>query len=95
MSTSMIVVMAICANSFVALGGFGLWLSYRARRRRPLFSDDEIAGQLRQIRESIDALSVEVERIGESQRYTARLLHDASTMRATFPAPPQKSVTPH
>jgi len=95
MHTSMILLMAICANVGALLGGFALWLAYRSRRNRPTLGDDELATEIRQIRQSIEALSIEVERIGESQRFTARLLHDASTMRATFPTPPAKTITPH
>jgi hypothetical protein len=85
----------MCANAAVVLGGFALFSSYRARRQRPLLGDDELATELRQLRESVDALTIEVERIAESQRHTARLLHDASTMRATFPIPGPKTITPH
>jgi uncharacterized iron-regulated membrane protein len=91
-SPTLIITLAICANVVVVLGGFWMWLSHRARRRIP---DHELASELRHLRESVDALGVEVERIAESQRYTARLLHDASTMRATFPSHPPKAITPH
>ncbi len=32
--------------------------------------------QLQQLQQSVDAMSVEVERIGESQRFQSKLLHD-------------------
>jgi hypothetical protein len=93
MSPLLIIVLAMCTNAVIVLGAFSLWLGYRARRRS--LPDDELATQLRELRQSIDALAVEVERIGESQRFTARLLTDATTMRATFPPAPAKTVTPH
>jgi outer membrane murein-binding lipoprotein Lpp len=95
MRTWTVLLMAMCANVAVVAGCFALYLSYRARRKRPTLSDDQLAAEIRQIRESVDALTIEVERIGESQRFTARLLHEASTMRATFPAAPPKTITPH
>ncbi|HEY9230015.1 MAG TPA: hypothetical protein VIP11_25410 [Gemmatimonadaceae bacterium] len=94
MSTSLIITLAMCTNAIIVLGGFSIWLGYRARRR-PTIADEALARELREIRESIDALSVEVERIGESQRFTARILADASSMRPTFPSQPPKTITPH
>ena len=93
MSPSLIIVLAMCTNAVIVLGAFSLWLGYYARRRS--VPGDELGAQLRELRQSIDALAVEVERIGESQRFTARLLNDATSMRATFPSPPAKTITPH
>ena len=93
MSPQSIIILAMGTNAVVVLGCFALWLGHRARRRS--LPSDAVAEELRQLRESVDALTVEVERIGESQRFTARLLNDASTMRATFPSAPAKTITPH
>lgn len=93
MSPLLIIVLAMCTNAVIVLGAFSLWLGYRARRRS--LPDDELTTQLRELRQSIDTLAVEVERIGESQRFTARLLNDATSMRATFPPVPPKAITPH
>jgi hypothetical protein len=91
-SSSVILILALCSNVLAVLGGFALWMSYR--RTRPV-TDDALASELRKLRERLDALAVDVERIGESQRFTARMLHEASTMRATFPVPGAKTITPH
>jgi len=91
-SSSVILILALCSNALAVLGGCALWIAYRPRR--PV-SDESLAIELRRLRESVASLTAEVERIGESQRYTARLLHEASTMRATFPVPGAKTVTPH
>jgi hypothetical protein len=91
-STSVILILALCSNALAVLGGFALWMAYRPRR--PV-TDEALATELRKLREGLDALTVEVERIGESQRFTARTLHEASTMRATFPVPGAKTITPH
>ena len=93
MSPPLIITLGMCMNAVVILGCFSLWLNHRSRRRS--LPDDILAEELRQLRESVDAVSVEVERIGESQRFTAKLLHEASTIRPTFPAAPAKSITPH
>ena len=92
MSSSVILILALCSNALAVLGGFALWMAYRPRRPH---NDDALAAELRKLRERLDTLAVEVERIGESQRFTARMLHEASTMRATFPVPGAKTITPH
>jgi hypothetical protein len=92
MSPSVILILAMCSNALAVLGGSALWVSYRARHRRPTISDEALATELRKLREGLEALAVEVERIGESQRLTARLLNDASSMRPTFPVP-QKTLS--
>jgi hypothetical protein len=95
MSTSAILILALCSNALALLGGFALWVSYRARHRHPTITNETLVTELRKLREGLDAMAVEVERIGESQRFTTRLLTDASTMRATFPPPSAKAITPH
>ena len=56
---------------------------------------DEISDRLGRLDASIDTVAVEVERISEAQRFTARVLAD----RATAPALPDKirpgTTTPH
>jgi hypothetical protein len=55
---------------------------------------DEIADRLSRLEPAIDAMSVEVERISEAQRFTAKIL----TQRATpLDAPPKiaGTTTPH
>jgi len=91
-SSSVILILALCSNALAVLGGYALWMAYRLRR--PV-TDESLAIELRKLREGLAALSAEVERIGESQRFTARMLHEPSTMRATFPVPGAKTITPH
>ena len=96
MSSSVILILALCSNALAVLGGFALWMSYRRSRvGRSIVTDEALATELRKLREGLDALTDEVERIGESQRLTARMLQEASTMRATFPVPGVKTITPH
>lgn len=42
--------------------------------RRQVEPSGELPAQMRQLQESVDAVALEVERIAEAQRYTARLL---------------------
>jgi hypothetical protein len=95
MSPTVIVILTLASNAVAVLGGFALWMVYGARHRPYTITDEALATELRRLREKLDAVSVEVERIGESQRLTARLLNEASNMRPTFPAPGAKAVTPH
>lgn len=87
-----LIVLIVCANTAVLLGGVALWLSVGARRR-PGLGDDAVAVELRKLREGLDALTAEVERMSETQRLNTRLLQDASSMRATFPAHSPRTVT--
>ena len=55
----------------------------------------DLAARLARIEQAIEAIAVEVERLGEGQRYAARLLAEP---RAAAPAPahePARVITPH
>jgi hypothetical protein len=85
----------------VGMGCFtGIVTSYFKRRGRQVVSSElgarlaEIADRLGRLDTSIDAMAVEVERISEAQRFTAKVL----TERAAAPALPDKRpgvATPH
>lgn len=65
--------------------GFGLWAFHRLRpahRSEPALAA-AAAERLERIERSIDAVAIEVERIGEMERFTARILAD----RAAEPVP--------
>ena len=70
-----------------------------ARRAVGLMRRDSLAapsGELDQVRNALDAIAVEVERISEGQRFTARLINDR--MNQASPLPLRRdpgSVTPH
>jgi hypothetical protein len=52
--------------------------------------------RLERIEHAIDTVAVEVERLGEGQRFTARLLRDASAGKGTdAPAESYRVNTPH
>jgi hypothetical protein len=64
------------------------WLQYRR--------DDSPRGlehRLERIEHAIDAVAVEVERLGEGQRFTVKLLSDAS--KAPKDPEPYRANTPH
>ena len=55
--------------------------------------------QLGQLQESVEAMSLELERIGEAERFTARLLAERAPASAAVPTPPARrepgTITPH
>jgi hypothetical protein len=88
----------------VAMGCFtGIITAWLRRRGRAVVPSsqvlnrlDDIAERLARLDGSVDTMAVEVERISEAQRFTARVLAE----RQTQPALPEKqrspgSVTPH
>ena len=85
----------ICVTTgFVA----SLWLLLRylaLRQKRPLSSPtDAILQRLDRMEASIEALAIETERIGESNRFVARLLAERSVPKA-IPGTPERVITPH
>ncbi|MBI3568526.1 MAG: hypothetical protein HY084_10055 [Gemmatimonadetes bacterium] len=49
----------------------------------------EITPQLRQLQDSVDAMAIEIERISEAQRFTAKLLSERSAAPSAIEAPKQ------
>jgi len=49
----------------------------------------DVTPQLRQLQDSIDAMAIEIERISEAQRFTARLLSERAPEKAALEAPKQ------
>lgn len=48
------------------------------RSDRSLVPGTEVASQLRRLQDSVDTMAIELERIGEAQRFSARLLAERS-----------------
>jgi hypothetical protein len=78
----------------------GIIVTTLKRRGKPIGADvnarlDDIANRLNRLDGSIDTIAVEVERISEAQRFTARVLAE----RSGSPAIPDRgrsgSTTPH
>jgi hypothetical protein len=92
-------------------GGFGMLLiplvlvlarnMWIRGSRKTRTADAESAPQLQRIEQAIEAIAVEVERIGEAQRFSTKLLSerqpDAIANRAAVPIPRREpgSITPH
>jgi hypothetical protein len=82
-----------------------MWLGYRERqamRQQTMMPNaEEILARLERIEQSVEAVAVEMERIGEGQRFTTKLLAEraervASPMPETaIRRPPERVVTPH
>jgi hypothetical protein len=86
-----------------AMGCFtGIMITWLKGRRKPDVSSqlvarlDEIAERITRLETSVDTVAVEVERVSEAQRFTARVLAE----RSVSPALPESarkigSTTPH
>ena len=72
-----------------------LWI--RSPRREPL--DLENSPRLQRIEQAVESIALEVERIGEAQRFTTKLLADRQAdAAARMPAVPRRepgTITPH
>jgi hypothetical protein len=64
---------------------------YRHRSGAPTPAPDV---RLERIEQAIDAIAVEVERVGEAQRYSARLLAERGTPRAAGEPRDKRTATP-
>lgn len=65
----------------VLLAALGVWWVWRILTRSRASSDAAASalpqdGQLEQLQQSVDAIALEVERIGEAQRYTAKVMSE-------------------
>ena len=101
-------IMLFTAAGGVALvaGFIGAWIgSHLAGRRSARAIANELAGevaaapQIQQIMQAMDVLSVEVERVSESQRFVAKLLSEQAERDriAALPVRSRKAehITPH
>lgn len=69
------VIIVFLATSLASLGLGVTWAAIRLKRKasEPLRMHD---ARLVQLQESVDAIAIEVERIAEAQRFSARLLSE-------------------
>jgi len=80
------VVAAIIVGMVASLVAIGLWGFRGVKRRSPAHeAANPLYERLDQIQQSVDAIAVEVERIAEAQRFSAKLLAE----RADAPALPR------
>ena len=74
----------------VFVGAYFVWrLAPRARRQEMLA--EEADPRLERLQQSLDAIGLEVERIGEAQRFTTRIV--AERVDAASPKPPRDADT--
>jgi hypothetical protein len=72
------------AGLHVVLGALGLWWMWRVVAPYIPSSDALALGEserVEQLQQSVDAIAVEIERIGEAQRFTAKLEQERATSR--------------
>ena len=80
---------AMHAFSHVALGFFSLFVASRLASQRRAGSEydappnDQLDARLRQLQQSLDTIAVEVERIGEAQRFNAKIVAQRAEKGAT------------
>ena len=96
MDITVVAVSAIVVGSGMLLGAFSAWLRYlTARRARADRAGvEQLTGEIRALRVTLDAVAIEVERLGEGQRFATQLLRERSDSSAAK-APAPRVVTPH
>jgi len=80
---------------WAAIYGWGKWL----HRPRPEPPRDTVGQDLRleRMERALDAIAIEIERLGEGQRFTTKLLAERGRSPAgvAAPASPPRVITPH
>lgn len=97
MDITTVTVAAIITSGIVSLGAFSAWLRHRAGRgARDQRADrfEGLADDVQALHASLEALALEVERLGEGQRYTLRLLDGHREPAAPRSAAPERVLTP-
>ncbi len=73
-------VMAVITASVLSMTAGVVWVIRTGRRARPGHGDDELLAlraRVAQLEQAVDVVAVEVERVGEAQRFTERLIAPA------------------
>ena len=92
---------AIMAMSLFGIVGVAFWSittiwTKRLEAKRGMVPAGEFAQQLARIESAIEVMAVEVERIAEAQRFSARLLAEREGARLELPRSPEvRPITPH
>jgi hypothetical protein len=92
------ILISIAANGLIAAGIVSLVIGYRARRAPKTeqleMLGEQLGARLTEMARAIDSIAVEVERIGEAQRY---LMLDRQSRTASAEGRPLlgRSITPH
>ena len=70
---SLIIVFLAGSLTLIGIGAWRLVASGNRRKDTPAHLDDQ---RLEQLHQSVDAIAIEVERIAEAQRFTAKLMSE-------------------
>ena len=73
------------------LGAYFVWRLAPRARRQEMLAEEEVDPRLERLQQSLDALGLAVERIGEAQRFTTKLV--AERVDAASPKPPSNAGT--
>ena len=83
--------------AMTALGCVTQVITTALKRRRPLPSNElnEIRNALARIEQAVETTAIEVERIGEAERFTSKLLAERPASDARPASHPARVITPH
>ena len=97
MDVTVVAVAAIVTGGLMLASAFSAWLRYHSGKLRADGADQlvQLAEEVRALRVALDTVAVEVERLGEEQRYATRLLRDRADATAGGALAPPRVVTPH
>lgn len=76
---------AMAATILIPIGAIYMWRAFRRRRRggrRAVEVSAEQDSRFERLEQAVDAIALEIERVGEAQRYQAKLLTEANMMPA-------------
>jgi ABC-type nickel/cobalt efflux system permease component RcnA len=73
------------------LGAYFVWRLAPRARRQEMLAEQEAEPRLERLQQALDAIGLEVERIGEAQRFTAKIV--AERAHAASPKPPREAGT--
>jgi len=73
------------------LAAYFVWRLAARARRQEMLAEQEAEPRLERLQQALDAIGLEVERIGEAQRFTAKIV--AERVQAASPAPPREAGT--
>ncbi len=79
-------VMGIASSTAIMITLINAWLRRRPALPAPRAGDDAVLARLSELQQQLDAMQVEIERIGEGQRFTTKLLAEKGEGAAQLPA---------
>jgi hypothetical protein len=77
-----VILMSLAGLSFIARW---VWRDFSGHKKRESLPAENFDERFAQLQQSVDAIAVEVERIAEAQRFSARLLTDSNRNTAYLP----------